>query len=311
MGKLVKNHKWLPDKQGKFHLPKSISLSELHDDLEINKQSVVNLAKKLELKEEIDEGDNEGIGTNDRKKQLNLIKDKLNSLTENGLIKIENLMSSLLENSDEENDINTIFEIKEALEEATRNTSNIEKEKDKDDFNWNHLTVDEEEIIQRNYGENLINRLNEISSEYKTTNKKEMKSKNKINPKMYLKQEYDGSCQICNTRLAITKNPPLFFVYRILTLQNKRGWANLEFNVICLCPNCWSILRYGNSNLKNIFHYAEKVAENEFAAEHVDERGGSYYIIDIEILGKTREIYYSQNHMQKLTGFYRASQNSK
>ena len=55
--------------------------------------------------------------------------------------------------------------------------------------------------------------------------------------------------------------------------------------------------------MNNIFQYAEKVAKNKVASEPIDERGGKYYIIDINILGKKEKIFYSQRHLRKIVGF--------
>ncbi len=134
--------------------------------------------------------------------------------------------------------------------------------------------------------------------------KKEAKIIDKIDPKSFLLSEYKGYCQICNIRLDIGKDKdPIIWVRRLIEKNNKHPFANMEFNILGLCPNCHTLLKYGSSNLRNIVQIAKKVSKNELAPEEVKERGGDYYIVNINIADKNRDIYYSPTHMQKLATF--------
>lgn len=73
----------------------------------------------------------------------------------------------------------------------------------------------------------------------------------------------------------------------------------MEFNVLCLCPNCHALMKHGGRDLKSVLETAEKVSKGEVAPEEVGERRGDFYIINVKVAGKEREIFYKQTHMAK------------
>ncbi len=302
MGRQVTENVWIPDKKGRFYLPSEISISNIHEIIEIESQDAKNVCEKLSIKKEEPILSDDEISQNKRLIQIDDITNNIKAFSNKDLEIVNRLIESIQISKEEKEDV-TIYDIFEAFKDLDEAKSQEIEEYEAIEQSWSSLTYEEEEQIQNNYGENITPRLEQISKVYTTRINLNMDVKDKINPKSFLKLEYDGCCQICNTRLNVTRNPPLFYTYRIINLENKRGWANLEFNVLCLCPNCFMKLKYGNKNLNNIFQYAEKVGKNEVAPEPIDERGGKYYIIDINVLGKKEKIFYSQRHMRKIAGF--------
>jgi len=41
----------------------------------------------------------------------------------------------------------------------------------------------------------------------------------------------------------------------------------------------------------------------------IDESGGNFYVIPIEVVGKEANLYYSSNHMNKLSAFIKKETN--
>jgi hypothetical protein len=123
--------------------------------------------------------------------------------------------------------------------------------------------------------------------------------------RQFLLEQYKGHCQICNTRLDLgpTKDP-YFEIYRIIEKRHKVGaWSDLEFNALCLCPNCHALMKYGGRNLKELFDRAMYVAKGEAAPEEIEERGGDFYVVPVTVAGKERELYIAPIHMAKLSAF--------
>jgi len=104
---------------------------------------------------------------------------------------------------------------------------------------------------------------------------------------------------------------PYFETFRIREFRGESKWANMEFNVLCLCPNCHALLKHGSRDLGDIWNIAEKVLSEDIAPESVDERRGDFYIVKIKVVGKEKELFYSQAHMAKLAAFIEQTKRGK
>ena len=112
--------------------------------------------------------------------------------------------------------------------------------------------------------------------------------------RLFLEQEYGGTCQICLKKITKYNGDPYFEAINIIrtsTLDEhlipteKRGW-----NSLCLCPNCAA--EYNNCS-KTISTLYDQVIRAEVEI-------GSEEPIDIQIelpKGKRRSIHYSPRHM--------------
>lgn len=74
------------------------------------------------------------------------------------------------------------------------------------------------------------------------------------------------------------------------------------------CPNCHALLKYGGRDLTKIMEKAQNVSNHEEAPEPVPERNGDFYIAEISISGKQKEIFYSPIHMASIIVFLKFSQ---
>jgi hypothetical protein len=93
---------------------------------------------------------------------------------------------------------------------------------------------------------------------------------------------------------------PLFETFRIKEFRAKHKYANMEFNVLCLCPNCHGLLKYGGGDLIDIVNVAKKALAHEIAPEWIEERKGDYYSAKIVIAGTDARLYFRPGHMQKI-----------
>ena len=88
--------------------------------------------------------------------------------------------------------------------------------------------------------------------------------------------------------------------------RNLHGeWCDQGYNTLCLCPNCHALMKYGGRELEGIIEKARKVAAGEVTSEEVRERNGNFYIVNVTVAGKERELFYTTEHMAKVLAFVR------
>ena len=91
----------------------------------------------------------------------------------------------------------------------------------------------------------------------------------------------------------------------MIETRNKNPYTEMEWNVLCVCPNHFALFKYGAKELKGIWELANEVLNDEISAEWVEERGGSYYIANIKMMGKSgelenTELFYTPSHLRKI-----------
>jgi len=171
-------------------------------------------------------------------------------------------------------------------------------------------TPDDEIEIQRVYGEEIANILKKMKLKTEVETRTESKPIGSLDMGQFLLAEYDGHCQICNIRLYSghkkNKRRGLEFVTtRMIETRNKNPYTEMEWNVLCVCPNHFALFKYGAKELKGIWELANEVLNDEISAEWVEERGGSYYIANIKMMGKSgelenTELFYTPSHLRKI-----------
>jgi hypothetical protein len=303
MGELLFNNPWLPDTAGNFHKPSDILLSELHEEFDSESIEAKFIADKLKFKTPIEQKLLDEL-PEEKKKRYELV-DRLYEYVPEG--KANKLLEKLVEqNTVKSNDLPTKDIHKKVKESLVTEKSFSE---DTDEY-ISHigLTPENEEQIRKEYGNGLSNRLGKVILTKEPKIIKHSKISDSIDPKEFLLDQYQGHCQICNTRLDIGGNrKPYFEVFRLEEIRGKNVWANMEFNVLCLCPNCHALLKHGNKDLHNVLEVANMVLNNDVAPEPIAERGGDFYIVKITVIGKERELFYSPTHMNKLAAFIEQS----
>ena len=305
MGDLLKRHAWLPNKEGIFFKPCDIQLSDLPEDYDVDSIEAGRIAEKLEFRV-IEKGDLHKLlelipGYKENKELVDEImqlrtpedqqkvRDFINQLNEPQIIPSSPSMTDIKDNFTE-NLVRGNGTVNPP--EPTTLTPNF--------------SLEEEETIRQNFGNGFPKRLKQLKIKLQTKIQQTGKILDSIDPRSFLIDQYNGHCQICNTKLDLGLNrTPIFSTYRIAKTKNIHEWTDMEFNVLCLCPNCHALMGHGTPlDIKSIFSVAQMVQNHEVAAEEVTERKGDYYIIKIIVAGKESEIFYSQAHMQKLSAFW-------
>lgn len=303
MGDLLTRYSWLKDNEGIFHKPSEIQLSELSEEFDKEITEAKYIADKLEFINLDSETDVEELYYNqlppEKQKRIDLI-DKLCERMP------EEKVNEILEKLIEENQINAFSP--ESMREDFMDS--LDSPKTSSNFSatnkgWGGITPEEEEQIRTENGNDFLDRLKKMDL---IAQPKLVKDYTIVdtghNPKEFLREQYDGHCQICNTRLDLGNNKAPYFVdSRIRETRGKNPWTDMEFNVLCLCPNCHALMKHGGKVLKNIWEMAEKVLKREVAPEEIKERRGDFYIININVAGKDKEIFYTPKHMAKLADF--------
>jgi len=62
-------------------------------------------------------------------------------------------------------------------------------------------------------------------------------------------------------------------------------------------------MKHGGRELNGIVKKAKQVAMGDAAPEEVRERNGDFYIVNVNIAGKEKELFYTPTHMAKVSAF--------
>jgi len=297
MGKLLNTHKWLLDKEGIFHKPSEILFSELHEEFDQESLEARHIAEKLTFKTVVEDQLLEQLPD-----EVKDVYKEIRSLSKENKKKAIEFIKSLKVDAERISADESPKEIRNKLEVALDSPSQGGRDS-APSRDWDGLTPEEEEKTRKEYGNEIADRLNNMQLKLKPKISSDPEFIDRINPKAFLLEQYNGHCQICNIQLDLPNKNPLFNTVHLVKIEGKHVWANMEFNVLCLCPNCQALMDHGGRDLKNILETAKKVSRGEVAPEEVDERRGDYHIINVKVAGKEREIFYTPKHMQQLAAF--------
>jgi hypothetical protein len=303
MGKMLIEHKWLPDKKNVFIKTSDIRLTALNDNYEKSSADAKYISKKLHMKQEIDEE----------------ILSRMNA-SEKTLLQTYHMLSeekqreaiALMEKLTEEYEYRPLDPVTvESVEEirkrfADRLSSYVDKSLTnlKDEIFPVMMTQEDEEELIRKYGENMGTYLKENIMRYRNSMKTEAVVTARIPPKQFLISQYDGHCQICRTKLDVGagKNPYIN-EYKIEEKRRRHPWADEPWNNLGLCPNCHALAKHGGLNLQRLVRLANDIIIQEMASEFIEERGKQGYLVNIELAGTPKTLFYTQRHMSYITAF--------
>lgn len=302
LGELVFDNPWLPDEKGHFKRPCEINLSDLHDEFDSFSNEAFKLAQALDVKTD---------DTLDFERELSeryppeII--EFLELSENPSKEKREMISQFiktLKNDTGKSEYNTPEEIREKCENSLKRGSEGRDSSSKTKQSWDDISPEDEETIRKNYGDNIPDRLNKITARKKVIVASSFKINDTIDPKPFLLDQYNGHCQICNTRLDLGDGEdPFISTFRIVETRNKYWWSDMEFNVMSVCPNCHALMKH-QSDLTQIKEVAQKSIEGLSASQEVKERSGAYYVVDVVVAGKKKELFISQAHMAKIASLY-------
>jgi hypothetical protein len=318
MGKLLVEYAWLPDsKDLSFHKPSELMVLQLPDDFDKESTEAKYVSEKLGMKpaiaeeiqailektpEEAREIVEIFVSATPEVQQRILETVRTIRLSEGKLQETENpnATTTTLIVSPSTTELETEFQ--QALTQDRPPSTAIE------DKTWTGPTPEQEERMRQFESEalaKLSKRTQIVEKERREISHIKTEGEKESELKQFLLEQYKGCCQICNTRLDLGPNKdPYFEIYHIIEKHRKVGaWSDLEFNVLCLCPNCHALMKYGGRDLKELFDKASCITKGEAAPEEVEERGGDFYVIPITVAGKERELFFAPLHMAKLSAF--------
>jgi hypothetical protein len=298
MGTLLSKYAWIPSANTEgnivFKRPCDTTIVELLPTFNANSQDSKNIADKLNFKTAPEETYIGQLSEEDKTIYL-----AIRGLTQQDKEKVLELLQNFKTNVQTEDP--TVEEIGNSLMECLEKTGKLDVIGEQTETVWSGLSPEEEIEIRQKYGQSIAQNLREIKVKFGIDPSRKPTVMGIIEPKEFLRAEYKGHCQICNTKIDLgTNKEPYFEILRIFEMRNKHWWTNMEFNVVCLCPNCHVRVKYGANDLRNIWVIAEQITKNQEAPQQVEERRGDYYIISIKIANTERQIYYSPAHMAKL-----------
>jgi hypothetical protein len=326
MGKLLTEYPWLPDStSSSFHKPSEIAISHLPGEFDKESLEAKYAAEKLGFQLEYDQEIQELIEkTPDEAKEIleiymtappeiqqrildsaRAIKQSESKMPEMEVSEMEASDTTTLSVSPSPSELEAEF--KKSLTQdrppviATENKT------------WTGPTPEEEERMREIEQETITKMLREphqIEKGRKKVSYIKTEGERELILRMFLLEQYKGHCQVCNEKLDLGPNKdPYFEIYRLIEKRRLYGeWSNQEFNVLCLCPNCHAVMKYGGRDLTELFNKAKRVTEDKEAAEEVDERRGDFYITQITMAGRRRELFYTPIHMAKVSAFIKITE---
>ena len=318
IGKLLVEYAWLPDsKNVAFHKPSEIMIIDLPDDFDKESTQAKYVSEKLGMKpvvaeeiramlektpEEAREIVEIFISAAPETQQRILDTVRIIRRSEGKLEETTNPdeTTTTLIVSPSVNELETEFQ--QALMQDRQPTADFE------DRTWTGPTPEQEEKMRQFEDETLgelSKRTQTIYKERKEASLIRTEGEKETELKQFLLEQYKGYCQVCNTRLDLGGGKdPYFEIYRIIEKRRKVGaWSDLEFNVLCLCPNCHALMKYGGRDLAHLFDKANLAAKGEAAPEEAKERGGDFYIIPITVAEEEKDLFLAPLHMAKLSAF--------
>lgn len=303
IGKLLVKYSWLPDKNGDYDKPSNLLLTDLPDEFDKESFEVIKIGEKLGFKTPKEQEIYDQL-SNETKRVFDIVNQIFQTGQEN---KITEILEKIIEQPQ-------IVEVTKSGEEIgstfinslTSTSPSTSETSDTQSSGWSGPTPDEEDASETEYKVIFPQELDDLQLEvrYKVNKNSEIKSKSGryINGKEFLKDQYDGHCQICNTRLDRGDGIPYFHLTHIVEGKHEKAYTDMVWNILCLCPNCHALIKHGrNNDLNAIQQIAISASEHEIVPEPIEERNGDYYIVNIQLAGKERQLFYTPNHVRKIS----------
>ena len=302
IGRLLTEHAWLPtqgsDTEPVFRKPSEVSLGELPPSFDPGSPESKLIGQKLKFRLPVEQQLMEQLSDEDRE-----IYRAIRNLDQEERKQIMEVLNQIKNSRAVSGGPRSASEIgnqfRESLECPARDPVD-----GNDSRAYSGVSPEEEQTIRKEYGERFADNLKKMRVTVRTKVVKDSQVLHSIGPKDFLLEQYQGHCQICNTCLDLGPGKkPYFETFRLVETQARHGWTDMEFNVICLCPNCHALLKHGDSSLTSIVDVAEQAGASLIAPQPVRERRGDHYIIRIRVADTEREIFYTPTHMAKLSAF--------
>lgn len=283
MGELLMQKAWLPDQTGTFHKPAELSLDDLPTEFDQNQV----LAKQLEMKSTL----------------LAIV------ANEEGM-ELEHL-EFLKSNQQEFQQMFADWKAKEAKKKRKEE----EKQKEVGGFNYRDefkARFDRSPRIQieedltwppRRAVNDPARRRHKTTQEIKQQQQEEPPRAERFTKvprkrwerknneaRLFLEEEYQGKCQICDSTFRKRDGQPYFEGLYLVSYTQAR-WVDRPGNVLCLCATCCAKFQHGAVEAKeNILTQVEKW-------QAYREGGSQSHSLHIKLCDQDTLIYFTERHM--------------
>lgn len=289
-GDIVRRGKWLPDKNGNFHLPAELSLDDLPEDFYKDEE----LAKKLGMKEvtlrafAVERGVDESA--------LNLAIEWIKSDPE----AFKNLASKTLEKPVEDA-VPESFDFVSSLQSTFEKPSDEPQESDEEHTDPIPAVVQDPERRRQKVQEDiLISLLNVLENNQRFRRIPSIVWEKKDNRvRSFLLEEYHGQCQICGSTFLKRNGKPYFEGLYLVSRVNAQ-WVDRPGNVLCLCATCCAKFQHG-------MVITEDVVDQVLQCKMKKEGGSGHPGIIVELCNEQVEIRFTERHMIDLQEMIKAN----
>ncbi len=289
-GDIVRRGRWLPDKNGNFHIPAELSLDDLPESFYKDEE----LAKKLGMKEvtlrafAVERGVDESA--------LNLAIEWIKSDPE----AFKNLASKTLERPIEDA-VPESFDFVSSLQSTFEKPPEEPQEPDEHPVDPASTIVPDPERRRRKVQEDiLISLLNELENNQRFRRVPSVvwdKKDNRV--RSFLLEEYHGQCQICGSTF-LKRNGSPYFEGLYLVSRVDAQWVDRPGNVLCLCATCCAKFQHG-------MVITEDVVNQILQCKMKKEGGSGHPGIIIELCNEQVEIRFTERHMIDLQEMIKAN----
>ena len=292
LGEILIKNSWIPKLDGSYAKPEDVKMSDIIEEVFMAIPESVLIAEKLGIAVELDDDINNillGLPLSVRREAKKRFLYVVSALTSQKMPPDQ------------------FPEFKKKFVEGL--DGKPQQQQEENNYNvWNSITSLEEESIRENSADNTRERVMDSGLNVKIKLSKELKNDG-FDPKTYLKDEYNGHCQICNTRLDIGGfKDPYFEIYRVSEIRYNPNWGDVESNVICLCPNCHALAKHGGLKLTEIKDSVADIINLNKIPEAVPKRNGDYYIFNVLLAGRSVQIFYTQRHLNQVISTLQSSE---
>lgn len=311
----LKKYEWIPSKEGNFYFPSDISEDMLAEAFDYDNRNgwltAIGFAGNIE-KEKEDYIEKEAIIQElgfDSLDELAIFQKLKENFSPEELVEIVNKREDKIDEKELERQ-----SLRRALESDTSdgNSKAFVEPKGHDS-----TIIDEQKHEDNIHTENEDNK-NEIRTSTTQRSRQDAKELELVNS--FLRNEYEGHCQICGDTFAIGDNN--FFKIRSLNLGSVRD-VNRKGNTLCVCPKHWEIFHHklvGHTFYENIKEYDSlslDILLHKFKVydwvgkEDINENRDAFYMLDdedkftrdglfflpIKIFAKTEFIKFTKDHI--------------
>lgn len=325
LGKLLRATAWIPSRRdAAFHRPKDLKMQDIPDSLNPSDPRSLELARALGIGSM--EKDDEELYAAERNavseltKRLpkgtecfgelmeSVMKDfhegKLNEAQVKDIAgKIKGTIEGMKQKEDDgvtekRRHLDPIGAFQEGLKSKNRPVANRQ-------VGGRSMAPDDDEIqlIDESFSKSLAERIEKTTLVASSKQVGVTTIEGGSSPREFLYDQYSGHCQVCNEYLdlGVSGTKCFYQIFRIAETRSENETSNMEYDILCLCPNCWSIMKHGNRDLSQILTTVERFKRQEIHDELVEERNGRFFIVDIKLGKDECQLYYSKVHMLKLS----------